>query len=313
VVGYNPLFSSFFNLNCKALPMQAPQHIAVMPAEVIELLSPEPGGVFVDGTLGAGGHTRLLAEAVGDNGEVISVDRDPQAIEAAAINLKGLPVKVAQASYTEIPQILNELGVERVDGILLDVGLSSDQLADETRGFSFESDGDLDMRFDPDSGEPAWRLLARLREKDIADLIYNYGEERASRQIARRIVEARKSEPIRTAAQLAQLVRRCVRKTPGQKINPATRTFQALRIAVNGELDALERALQSLPAMLRKGGRLAIISFHSLEDRLVKNAFRDHPLLEPITRKPVLASAEELDTNPRSRSAKLRVAARTAT
>jgi 16S rRNA (cytosine1402-N4)-methyltransferase len=183
-------------------------------------------------------------------------------------------------------------------------------LADESRGFSFDAAGELDLRFNREEGEPAWRLLARLPEKEIADLVYEYGEERYSRRIARQIVEQRKGMPIRTAAELAALVRRCVPRSDKERIDPATRTFQALRIAVNRELESLKLALARFPDRLTDGGHLAIISFHSLEDRLVKQSFRDDSRLEAVTKKPVTASDAEVRRNPRSRSAKLRAARR---
>lgn len=288
-------------------------HVPVLPAEVLQWLDPQPGATLVDGTLGGGGHTRLLAERVGPQGLVIALDRDPRAIAAAETNLRGLPVKVAQSNYSDLPEVLDEIGIERVRGVLLDLGLSSDQLADDQRGFSFDSTGELDLRFDPQEGEPAWRLLNRLPEEELANLIYRYGEERYSRRIARRIVEARRIEPVRTAAELAALVRRSVPRSPHDRIDPATRTFQALRIAVNDELGSLERALARIPNRLLIGGQLAIISFHSLEDRLVKQAFRADSRLEALTKKPVMATEEEQKRNPRSRSAKLRVARRVAT
>jgi 16S rRNA (cytosine1402-N4)-methyltransferase len=195
-----------------------------------------------------------------------------------------------------------------VDGVVLDLGLSSDQLADRERGFSFDSAGTLDLRFDTSEGEPAWKLLERLSERELADLIYRYGEERFSRRIARRIVERRADGPVRTAEQLARLVRGCVPRSRGHAIDAATRTFQALRIAVNDELDSLERLLACLPTCVTPGGRVAVISFHSLEDRLVKTAFRDNPRYQALTRKPRTPSAEEVARNPRSRSAKLRAA-----
>jgi 16S rRNA (cytosine1402-N4)-methyltransferase len=287
-------------------------HIPVLFDEVLQQLQPTAGGVFVDGTLGGGGHARALAERVGDAGRVIAVDRDGVAVERASTTLTGLPVSVANASYAEIPEVLDEVGVPAVDGVLLDLGLSSDQLADAARGFSYLSDGELDMRFDLNQGEPAWRMMARMSEEHLANVIYQYGEERFSRRIAKKIVEQRRSEPIRTAAQLADLVRSCVPRSRGHQIDPATRTFQALRIAVNGELDELKTALQRIPAYLKPGGRLAIISFHSLEDRIVKEAFRNDDRLIAITRKPIVASDEESSRNPRARSAKLRVAERTA-
>jgi 16S rRNA (cytosine1402-N4)-methyltransferase len=284
-----------------------------MLAEILELLAPRAGQRLVDGTLGGGGHTRALAEAVGPSGNVLALDRDPQAVARASDTLRGLPVSVAQSSYADLPELLAELAAPPVDGILLDLGLSSDQLADGGRGFSFLGAGELDLRFDPTSGEPAWRMLEWATAEQIADWIYQYGEERFSRRIGRAIVERRRTAPVRTASELADLVRRVVPHGRGpQRIDPATRTFQALRIAVNDELGELEKALSVLPDCLRPGGRLAIISFHSLEDRLVKTAFREDPRLTVLTKKPQGPSEEERALNPRSRSAKLRVAERRA-
>ncbi len=207
--------------------------------------------------------------------------------------------------------MLAQLEIPAVDGIVLDLGLSSDQLDDAERGFSFDSDGPLDLRFDTDSGEPAWRLVERLEATELANLIFEYGEERHSRRIARNIVERRAIEPIRTARQLAEIVRRSVPRGPdARRIDPATRTFQALRIAVNDELGSLRTALEKFPGCLRVGGRLAVISFHSLEDRMVKTAFRDDPRYEVLTRKPLRPGEAEIERNPRARSAKLRVAQR---
>jgi 16S rRNA (cytosine1402-N4)-methyltransferase len=214
---------------------------------------------------------------------------------------------VATASYADFPEVLDELGIEKVDGLLLDLGLSSDQLADAERGFSFDAAGSLDMRFNREEGEPAWQLLSRLRAEELADIIFRYGEERYSRRIARAIVEARQETPLHTAGQLADLVRRCVPRS-ADRIDPATRTFQALRIAVNDELGELERVLRIAPARIKPGGRAAIISFHSLEDRIVKEAFRSDERWEVLTKKPITASEREIASNPRSRSAKLRVA-----
>jgi 16S rRNA (cytosine1402-N4)-methyltransferase len=293
--------------------MAASVHQAVLPEEVIEWLAPQPGGTFIDGTLGGGGHTRLLAEKVGKDGLVVGLDRDPSVVARAEEQLQGLPVAVAHANYADLPEVLAELKLTQVDGILLDLGLSSDQLADHHRGFSFAADGPLDLRFDPSSGQPAWQLLARLAERPLADILYRYGEERHSRRIARRIVQQREKQPIRTAEQLAQIVRASTPRLKGRpRIDPATRTFQALRIAVNEELKWLEVALERLPGYLAPGGRLAVISFHSLEDRLVKNGFREDARLEVLTPKPLVASEQEVAENPRSRSAKFRVAARQA-
>lgn len=281
-------------------------HIPVMPREVMQLLAPQPGETFVDGTLGGGGHTRLLANAVGENGQILSFDRDGAAIDAAEQTLRGLPIKLVHSNYCELRAVLKQLHIPAVDGVLLDLGLSSDQLADRERGFSFESEGPLDLRFDTTEGESAADLVNRLREEPLANLIYEYGEERLSRRIARKIVETRRDKPITTAHAFAELVRKCVPRSPKDKIDPATRTFQALRIAVNDELGSLERVLRDLPECLKPGGRVAIISFHSLEDRRVKEAFRADPRWEILTKKPLMAADDEVAENPRSRSAKLR-------
>ena len=287
------------------------QHVPVLLREVIEWLRPGPGKVFADGTLGAGGHTRALAEHVGDQGTVIAIDRDPEALAAAERNLAGLPIKLAHADFSELPEVLGEVGIDTVDGVVLDLGLSSDQLADESRGFSFQAAGPLDLRFDPTRGEPASRLVNRLSEQPLADLIYHYGEERYSRRIARAIADRRREREIATAEDLAGIVRRAIPRSKHEdRIDPATRTFQALRIAVNDELKSLETALRRLPDSLRPGGRLVIISFHSLEDRRVKEAFRSDARLNNLTRKPIRPTEAEVAANPRSRSAKLRVAER---
>jgi len=290
--------------------MSSPIHVPVLSEEVVEFLAPKPGQFLVDGTLGGGGHTRLLAERIGRRGLVLALDHDPAAIDAAERNLAGLPVKVGQANFCDIPEVLAGLDMDVVDGVLLDLGLSSDQLADDGRGFSFDSDGPLDLRFNPLAGEPAWRLLERLRADSLADLIYEYGEERYSRRIARKIVERRRKGPIRTSAQLAEIVRSCVPRSRGHRIDPATRTFQALRIAVNDELKSLEVALDRIPDHLKPGGRFVVISFHSLEDRRVKDAFRDDPRLENLTKRPIRPKEPEVARNPRSRSARLRAASR---
>jgi 16S rRNA (cytosine1402-N4)-methyltransferase len=295
-----------------------PRHVSVLPAEVVALLSPQTGEVFVDATCGAGGHTRLLADRVGPSGRVIALDRDPAMLELARPRLEGFPVSLVQGGFDELPAILANLGLTEVNGVLADLGVCSDQLDDPDRGLSFGRQGPLDMRMNPAEGEPASELLRRLDERALADLIYHYGEERFSRRIARRIVEERKQKPLETTEQLAELVRRCVPRPPRADrrrapIDPATRVFQALRIAVNDELDALDRLLAVLSRCVRPGGKAAIISFHSLEDRRVKIAFRDKTLWEALTKKPVQAGDEEERANPRSRSAKLRAARRTLT
>lgn len=286
-------------------------HVPVLPNEVLQLGLPQPGQLWVDGTAGGGGHSRLIAERIGPSGKLLALDRDPSVVERLRTALPENCL-VQHASYDDLPEVLAELGWAKVHGILLDLGLSSDQLADVNRGFSFATDGTLDMRFDPSQGEPVWEWLAQVDERTLADVIFQYGEERFSRRIAKRIVETRKAQPIRLATELRELIRGCV---PGKKhgrIDPATRTFQALRILINDELGILERALQRLPDCLEPNGRLLIISFHSLEDRLVKYAFRNDSRLQVITRRPTQATEAEVDTNSRSRSAKMRVASRLA-
>lgn len=289
----------------------SPIHIPVLLNEVLEAIAPRPGMVIVDGTLGGGGHTLAVSDRVGPDGFVLAFDRDPQAVAAAEIRLAGRPVRVVQANFCDLPEVLQTIQVEKVDGILLDLGLSSDQLADPERGFSFCGDGPLDLRFDSSQGEPTWRWLNRMRPETLADLIFAYGEERFSRRIAEAIVRRRRSNPIRTAAALAELVREVVPPAPSQKrLDPATRTFQALRIASNEELKSLEIALRRFPEVMKPGAPLAIISFHSLEDRRVKTAFRDDPRLEVRTKRPIAPSETEIENNPRARSARLRVAIR---
>ena len=280
--------------------------------EIVQWLDARPGSIVVDGTLGGGGHTRALAARVEPGGFVLSFDRDPLAREAAETNLKGLSVKLAAANYCELPEILEQLEIATVDGIVLDLGLSSDQLADAARGFSFDADGPLDLRFDPTEGQPASTVVNRMDADELANVIYEYGEERLSRRIARKIVDDRRTRPVETAKQLADIVRSCYPRTfGGERIDPATRTFQALRIYVNDELKSLDTALEHFPKCLRPGGRLAVISFHSLEDRRVKEAFRNDPHYHALTKKPLRPTDAEVARNPRSRSAKLRVAERT--
>jgi 16S rRNA (cytosine1402-N4)-methyltransferase len=296
--------------NPDAPPLPTPIHRSVLLNEVVEWLAPREGSVIVDGTVGAGGHARALAEKVGATGRVIGLDRDPAMLGLAARATEGLPVTLVHAPYSMAGSVLADLGVAAVDGFLLDLGLSSDQLSWTGRGFSFAADGPLDMRFDPGSGDPtAADLVNTLNEEELARIFYEYGEERHSRRVARRLVEARRLEKFTTTARFAEVVRRGI---PGKwgPIDPATRVFQALRIAVNDELDHLDATLDRLPDLLRAGGRAAVISFHSLEDRRVKHSFRDNPRLHVLTRKPVTASPGELSDNPRARSAKLRVAER---
>jgi 16S rRNA (cytosine1402-N4)-methyltransferase len=296
------------------VPGAEPRHVPVLPAEVLDLLAPAPGQTFVDATVGAGGHARLLAERLGPAGRLIGLDRDATMLELARPRLEGSPVTLVHAGFDRLREVLDGLGVDTVDGVLADLGVCSDQLDAPGRGFSFQQEGPLDMRLDPTEGEPASALLRRLSERDLADLFWRYGEERFSRRVARRVVEERRRAPLETTAQLADLVRRCVPRPRGRRhaLDPATRVFQALRIAVNDELGALDRFLAALPECVRPGGRAAVISFHSLEDRRVKQAFRDRSRWRPLTPKPLQASEEEVRRNPRARSAKLRAAERIA-
>jgi len=287
----------------------SPVHRSVLLDEVVEWLDLRNGVVIVDGTAGAGGHSSAIADRVGSSGRVIALDRDPAMLELAARGTAGKPVTLVQSSYSDLDRVLGDLELDGVDGIVLDLGLASDQLAWGHRGFSFATDGPLDMRFDPKSHTSAADLVNDLDAEELARIIFEYGEERHSRRIARKIVEARRVEPITTTTRLAEVVRKGV---PGKwgAIDPATRTFQALRIEVNDELARLDDLLANLTNYLNPGGRAVIISFHSLEDRRVKHAFRDDDQLIVLTKKPVTATAEELATNPRARSAKLRVAQR---
>ncbi|MFO0935953.1 MAG: 16S rRNA (cytosine(1402)-N(4))-methyltransferase RsmH [Gemmataceae bacterium] len=286
-----------------------PRHQSVLPAECLRLLAPQSGETWIDCTCGGGGHSRQIAEAIGPDGKLFALDQDETMLARAAPRLAGLPVTMIRANFDQLPALLADRGLTTVHGVLADLGFSSDQLDDPNRGLSFRSDGPLDMRLDPSAGETAADLVNRLSEESLANLIYEFGEERLSRRIAKRIVERRGRKPFETTAELADAVRSCVPRKGG--IDPATRTFQALRIAVNDELGSLDRLLAALPEVVASGGRAGIISFHSLEDRRVKIAFRQSELWTPVTKKPVEASEAEVEANPRARSAKLRVAIRT--
>jgi 16S rRNA (cytosine1402-N4)-methyltransferase len=286
-----------------------PRHVPVMLREVLEFLSPQPRQVIVDATIGAGGHASEIARRIGSDGLLIGLDRDPAMIERARPRVAGSKCEMIEANFAELREVLNELGIERVDAVLMDLGVASDQIEDSARGFSFSRSGPLDMRMNRRIGEPAAHLINRLKAENLADIFYRYGEERHSRRVARAIVEGRRRKEIETTEQLADIVRRAMpRGKPWQRIDPATRVFQALRIVVNDELSSLEQALNSLPTCLKFGGRAVVISFHSLEDRLVKQAFRQRESWQQLTKKPVVPSAEETEHNPRARSAKLRAA-----
>jgi 16S rRNA (cytosine1402-N4)-methyltransferase len=289
---------------------QPARHRPVLPRPTVALLDPRPGETWVDATVGAGGHTRLLADRVGPTGRIVGLDQDPTMLDRARDGLAGLPVTLVHANFDQLTAALGRLGIAEIDGLLADLGFASEQVDAADRGLSFQQDGPLDMRLDPTAGESAADLVARLSEYDLAKIFYEYGEERHSRRVARKIVEVRKQTPIRTTGQLADLVRSCVPRERGRSFDPATRVFQGLRIAVNDELGSLERLLAQLPRVVKPGGRIGIISFHSLEDRRVKHAFQDRTTWEPVTKKPVTADDDEVRDNPRARSAKLRVARR---
>jgi 16S rRNA (cytosine1402-N4)-methyltransferase len=293
-------------------------HAPVLVAEVISHLAPARGGLFIDCTLGAGGHTRALLDAGASR--VIGLDRDRTALGLAAEALADRldRVEMIHGDYRSLGAILDARDIAAVDGgILADLGVSSMQLDDAERGFSFRADAPLDMRMDRDTGLTAAAMLRTVEESALADVIYQYGEERFSRRIARGIVRARETAPIETTGQLATIVRRAVPTRGWQRIDPATRTFQALRIWVNSELDGLDAFIRLAVSRMLAGARLAIIAFHSLEDRIVKHTFRalaqaPDPLIALITRRPLEASEDEIARNPRARSAKLRVAERLA-
>lgn len=290
-----------------------PKHVPVMPVEVLDLLAPASGETWVDATAGAGGHARLIAERVGPLGKLIALDQDQSMLELARANVPGeLAISFQHAGFDQLDAVLAKSGVKQIDGLLADLGFCSDQLEDSSRGLSFQHDGPLDMRLDQSVGETAADIVNRLSERDLADVFWKYGDERHSRRVAKRIVETRKQSPFETTQQLAEVVRRCVPRDFKSRIDPATRVFQGLRIAVNDELGALERLLALLPKLVKPGGRVGIISFHSLEDRLVKRAFQDRTTWQPLTKKPVMAGEDEQRNNPRSRSAKFRAARRIA-
>lgn len=302
--------------------MNAP-HKPVLYKEIIHALQPKSPGRYIDGTIGAGGHARGVLEACAPDGRLLGLDLDPQALALARENLApyGERAVLVQASFDSLPDVVRDLGWESVDGIVLDLGLSSMQLDTPERGFSFQHDAPLDMRFNPDFGLSAAQLVNTSSEADLADLLFKYGEEPRARRIAKMIIEAR---PVTTTKQLADIVKRAYPEH--RRVHPATRTFQALRIAVNDELSVIENALPKAVIALRSGGRLAIISFHSLEDRIVKEFFRRESkdqinppyeriyeiertaTLKEINRKPITPDEDEIKENPRARSAKLRIA-----
>ena len=288
-----------------------------MVAEVLQELEPSRGGVFVDCTVGLGGHARALLEAGASR--LIGFDRDPAALEAArdALSEFGDRVSLVHADYRRFDAVLNARRDMKVDGVLADLGVSSMQLDAPGRGFSFRTDDPLDMRMDTTAGPTAAEMLRDVDEKTLADVIYEFGEERHSRRVARAIVAARERAAIATTAQLADIVRRAIPRKGYTRIDPATRTFQAIRIWVNSELEGLDAFLAAAAQRLEAGGRIAVITFHSLEDRIVKHtmralAQRDNASIRILTKKPVVPQPDEIERNPRARSAKLRVAERIA-
>jgi len=306
-------------------------HRPVLVDETIERLRPRAGATFVDATLGSGGHAERLLEAVGPEGRLVGIDRDPVALQLAGERLRrfGAAFVPLRGDHAELAELLREAGVFAVDGILFDLGVSSMQLDDPERGFSFREDGPLDMRMDPDSAETAADLIARLPAAELRRLLERFGEERRAAAIARAVVRRREERPFTTTRQLAELVEGVLGPAARRyAIHPATRTFQALRIAVNGEVEGLERLVETAFSLLRRAGRLAVIAYHSLEDRAVKHTLRglarrcvcppDLPicgcgrenLARVITTRPVRPGEDEIAANPRSRSARLRVAER---
>lgn len=295
------------------VPHSAP-HIPVMLSESLALLNPQPGETIVDGTLGLGGHTRAIAKLLDKNSRLIGIDRDANMLARAAENLRGVTVETVRGNFSEMGKHLRELGLAGVDGILLDLGVASPQIDEARRGFSYRSDGPLDMRMSDDEKQSAADWLNGEDEEEIGRVIREYGEERYWRRIARAIVSARSMARISSTGRLAEVIRRAA---PGgqRRLHPARRTFQAIRIYVNREIEHLERFLQTLPGLLNPGGRCVVITYHSLEDRPVKLAFREGVragVYESLTRKPLRAAAAELQSNPRSRSAKVRAVQRLA-
>jgi len=284
-------------------------HQPVMVAEVVQYLITDPNGVYVDATVGDGGHAKAILEKTSPQAIVVGIDRDREAIETASQVLAdfGSRVKLVQGSFSTIAEILNQVNVEGIDGILFDLGVSSRQLDVPERGFSFSQDGPLDMRMDRTQKMNACQVVNTFTEKELADIFFYYGEEHKSRKIARSIVLARQKKSITTTSELEKIIWNC---NPGRRggIHPATRVFMALRIYINHELDELPKALESVLQFMKEGARMVVLSYHSLEDRVVKNFLRTHDQLEVINRKPMTPSRQEIQVNPRARSARMRVA-----
>ncbi|MFO1007391.1 MAG: 16S rRNA (cytosine(1402)-N(4))-methyltransferase RsmH [Planctomycetaceae bacterium] len=292
--------------------MSTSVHLPVLLHEVLDQLDLRPGLTVVDGTVGAGGHSSKIAPRIAPGGQLIGLDRDPMMLAFAAQKLEGLNATLIQSSYAELAEVLKSHGLTHIDRLLVDLGLSSDQLADRERGFGFAAGGPLDMRFDTRSGISAAEFLRTAPADEIARVFREWGEEPAAEPLAQAIVGSRKFDPVETAADLVAIVERVLKiRDSNQGSHPATRVFQALRIHVNRELDQLTRFLDTvLPQALRPGGRAVVITFHSIEDRIVKQAFRDSEVWENLTKKPIIATPTEVRLNPRSRTAKLRCVVR---
>jgi len=288
-------------------------HRSVLLEETLEFLNPQSGGIYVDGTLGLGGHSEAILKASAPHGRLIAFEWDRAAIVKSRERLAPFSdrLTIVRRNFSEIREGLSEVGVDRVDGILIDIGLSSLQLDRGERGFSFQRDEPLDMRMDDRRKVTAASILADCSEEELADIFYYYGEEKQARRIAARVAAERTQSPVATSKQLAELVARAVpRRFHPKKIHVATLVFQALRIAVNTELENLAEILSHGVPLLKPGARFCVISFHSLEDRMVKRKFRENPELKVVTKKPIMATLQEREKNPRSRSARLRVAER---
>jgi 16S rRNA (cytosine1402-N4)-methyltransferase len=287
------------------------EHVPVLLEQVMEHLAPAAGRIYADVTLGGGGHARAILERSAPDGRLIGTDRDPSALEAAGAALEefGERVTLRKARIRDLREVLDSLDIESVDGVVADLGVSSAQLDQSERGFSLSHDGPIDMRMDPTEGETALELIGRSNAEELANVIYRYGEEHRSRRIARSLKHAYEEGELETTGDLRRAVHRATGPKRG-RIDPSTKTFQALRIAVNEELADLEEFLGQLPDVLDVGGVVVIISFHSLEDRMVKHTFRDSRDLDPLTKRPIVATDDERERNPRSRSAKLRAARR---
>jgi len=286
-------------------------HTPVLMEKVLAYLDPKPGDVIADGTLGGGGHAGMILERIGPSGMLIGMDQDAEAVERARQALGSRSnIRIVKSNFRKLREVLSQQGIRQINGVLFDLGISSDHLESASRGFSFMKEGPLDMRMDQDLPQSAFDLVNDLSEKELADIFWNYGEERKSRQIAGKIVAHRRKQPFRTTLDLASFIVACLGRG-GAKIHPATRIFQALRVKVNQELESLEEGLEAAVSSLGPGGRLVVISFHSLEDRLVKQKMRGWAvsgMMRILTKKVIVPTAGEMSTNPRSRSAKLRAA-----